>query len=126
MPFGTASSKLRKLIMFSLVQKLGEDSCYKCKKKIEYVEDFSIEHKRPWLHVSADLFWDLDNITFSHSRCNKPDRVRTSARMQNGKLWCYSHKDFIPVSEFHKHRNKPFGYQRQCKSCKKSKRAAVV
>jgi hypothetical protein len=74
MPFGTAAAKLRKSLLFSAIKKLGEDTCFKCGIKIESINDFSIEHKKPWLYVSSDLFWDLDNIAYSHIKCNRPDR----------------------------------------------------
>ena len=74
MPHGTATSKLRKNILFSLLQKYKEDDCYRCGAIIETVDDLSIEHKEPWEGVSADLFWNLDNIAFSHVRCNRPHR----------------------------------------------------
>jgi len=72
--YGTACSKLRKMIMFDLLKQLNKDVCYKCGKQIENVDDFSIEHKNPWLYVDKDLFWDLNNITFSHLKCNRPNR----------------------------------------------------
>lgn len=74
MPHGTATGRLRKNILFHLLRKYGESVCFKCSQDIERVEDLSIEHKKPWEGVSADLFWDLDNIAFSHLRCNLPDR----------------------------------------------------
>ena len=72
-PFGTASQKLRKMIMFDLVKQLGKDICYRCGKKIESIEEFSIEHKEPWLHSNdpKKLFFSLDNIAFSHCKCNR-------------------------------------------------------
>jgi len=70
MPFGTANARLRKQILFHLLQKLGEDVCFQCGEKIESVDDLSIEHKKAWLDESVDLFWDLDNIAFSHLKCN--------------------------------------------------------
>jgi len=75
MPFGTASSRLRKKVLFSLVQRFGLDDCFKCGGKIATIDEFSIEHKRPWLNVDPDLFWDLDNIAFSHLRCNVRERI---------------------------------------------------
>ena len=72
MPFGTAQGRLRKMIMFQMIQKLGLDICFQCGKKIETVEELSIEHKIPWLDKenAKELFWDLDNIAFSHLNCN--------------------------------------------------------
>lgn len=70
MAFGTAMSRLRKKILFSLVQKCREDVCFRCSLRIESVDQFSIEHKQSWLDVDAKLFWDMDNIAFSHITCN--------------------------------------------------------
>jgi len=69
---GTASSVLKKSLLFSLAQRLHEDICYQCAKKIKSVEEFSIEHKEPWLDSNdpKGLFFDLDNIAFSHLSCN--------------------------------------------------------
>lgn len=70
MPLGTAQGRLRKLILFDLVQRLGLDICCRCGKKIISADELSIDHKEPWLHVSVTLFWDLNNIGFSHHACN--------------------------------------------------------
>jgi hypothetical protein len=70
MAIGTASARLRKMILFELVRRLKLDVCFRCGKLIETVGNLSIEHKEPWLDVSVDLFWDLENIAFSHLSCN--------------------------------------------------------
>ena len=64
MSFGTANGRLRKMILFDLVQRFGLDDCYRCGKKIETIEEFSIEHMKNWLNVDVALFWDLDNIAY--------------------------------------------------------------
>jgi len=68
----TASHQLRKLILFSLVQQTARDICFRCQTKIEAIEEFSIEHKMPWLDSTnpVRVFFDLDNIAFSHLKCN--------------------------------------------------------
>jgi len=48
MPLGTASNRLRKIILFDLVQQLELDSCFRCGEKIDGVENLSIEHKVSW------------------------------------------------------------------------------
>lgn len=73
MPFGTAQQRLRKMIMFKYVVLAGHDECFKCGRRIENIEELSIEHKLPWQGRDAELFWDLNNIAFSHLRCNLPD-----------------------------------------------------
>ena len=70
MPHGTAANRFRNKILFSLLEKLGENICFQCGLKIESENDLSIEHKIPWLDNSPDLFWDINNIAFSHLSCN--------------------------------------------------------
>jgi hypothetical protein len=72
MPHGTATNRLRKILLFSLLKKHGENLCVRCNSLIDRVEDLSIEHLKPWEGISADLFWDLNNIAFSHLKCNRP------------------------------------------------------
>ena len=72
MPIGTASNRLRKMILFSLVCQLELNTCHQCGKEILSVGDLSIEHKEPWLQADDPVtsFFDLDNIAFSHLSCN--------------------------------------------------------
>lgn len=72
MPIGTAMARLKKMMMFQMAQKLGQDICYRCGKRIETVKEISVEHKKTWLHSEdpIKLFFDLDNIAFSHHSCN--------------------------------------------------------
>lgn len=72
MSHGTAVHRLRKMIMFELIQKCGLDNCHQCGKKIDHIDKLSVDHKTPWLHSDNPvfLFFDLDNIAFSHRRCN--------------------------------------------------------
>jgi hypothetical protein len=67
---GTAAHRLRARIMFSLAVAAGH-KCYRCGGELT-PETFSIDHKVAWLD-SADpvaLFFDIDNIAFSHMSCN--------------------------------------------------------
>ena len=72
MPIGTASNKLKKEILFSLLEKYNENYCFQCKQKIESSDVLSIEHKIPYLDSDKpkELFFDLNNIAFSHLTCN--------------------------------------------------------
>lgn len=67
---GTASNKLKKKIMFHLIKKLNENICFQCGKEIADEKELSIEHKIPWLDKGKDLFYDINNIAFSHLSCN--------------------------------------------------------
>ena len=70
--FGTASNRLRKSILFNLVRQTGQDVCFRCGRKIESETDLSIEHKVSWQSATDPirLFFDLENIEFSHINCN--------------------------------------------------------
>ncbi len=70
MPFQTANHRLRASILFSLVVRCGDDICFRCGEKITNPKDLSVEHKKEWMGESVALFWDLDNIAFSHRSCN--------------------------------------------------------
>ena len=70
MNHSTAQHRLRKKILFMLIQRLKLDTCFQCKNLIVEIDDLSIEHKKPWLDEDIRLFWDMGNIAFSHISCN--------------------------------------------------------
>jgi len=82
MNHATAAGRLRKMIMFQMMQELGKDSCHQCGEKIESIKDLSVEHKIPWLDSDdpVRLYFDLDNITFSHLKCNSGSRRAEKSR----------------------------------------------
>lgn len=69
---GTASAKLKKALMFKLVCMLGLNVCYRCNNIIEDECAFSLDHIEDWLDSKdpVGLFFDLNNIAFSHLSCN--------------------------------------------------------
>jgi hypothetical protein len=119
MPHGTAAGKLRKNILFHLLKKHSENVCVRCSKIIEDVRELSIEHLKPWEGISAELFWDLNNIAFSHTQCNRPHRT-TSLRKVGpiGTSWCSKHQAFRPIDEFHKKSSSWNGLDDYCKFCR--------
>lgn len=84
----TASGRLVKDVLFSLVVETGRNVCFRCNQKIKR-EDFSIEHKTPWLDSEdpVKMFFDLDNIAFSHLSCNikasRPSKSPTGKTASN-------------------------------------------
>lgn len=69
---GTASNRLRKMVMFSILKKHNENTCYRCNEEIATSDELSVEHKEPWLDSDNPIekFFDLENIAFSHLSCN--------------------------------------------------------
>jgi hypothetical protein len=85
MPFGTATSRLRKALLFKLAEKAGMLDCHRCGKQIETLDQFSIEHKVTWSSAQDPVaaFFDVDNIAFSHPICNtraasRPNKIYAS------------------------------------------------
>lgn len=68
----TAKSKLNKLLMFELAKKCNMEMCFRCGERIAGIDDFTIDHKESWLLSDdpAKLFYCIDNIAFSHAKCN--------------------------------------------------------
>lgn len=88
MDYGTASHKLLKDVLFALVVEAGKNTCFHCGGEI-CRETMSIEHKMPWLHSPQplQLFFDLNNIAFSHLACNvraarRPHKLATDKKME--------------------------------------------
>jgi hypothetical protein len=73
MPHGTAAGRLAKLVLFKLIQETGKDTCFRCGFKIETARELNLDHKIAWLDApnAIELYWDLNNIGFSHDKCNK-------------------------------------------------------
>lgn len=66
---GTANHRLLKQIVLKMLQGLNQHWCFQCGGEIKSVSEMSVEHKVPW-DGKPDLFWDLDNVAFSHRDCN--------------------------------------------------------
>jgi hypothetical protein len=121
-PHGTACNRLRKLILFNLLRRHSENVCFKCSKLIETADELSVEHKQPWEGISIQLFWDMENIAFSHLRCNKNHR-RKGGRADlrkvgpEGTAWCRRCKEFLPISKFSRHKSRWNCLQPWCNGC---------
>lgn len=76
---GTAQHRLLKDVLWMLILETGKNKCFCCGKEMTR-ETFSIEHKIPWLDSEnpIELFFNLDNIAFSHFICN----IRGARRKQ--------------------------------------------
>ena len=69
---GTASNRLKKMLLWKYIIEVAANYCFQCGDTIENIDELSIEHKQPWLDSddSIGLFFNLDNIAFSHLSCN--------------------------------------------------------
>lgn len=96
MRFSSARARLERSLLFKLAVECGY-KCYRCGGELTK-ETFSVEHKQPWMRSSdpAGSFFDLENISFSHMRCNLEDMIsrirkypnrREQARTAKRKRW---------------------------------------
>jgi hypothetical protein len=132
MPNGTACNRLRRMIFFELVKRCGEDICCICGERILTYSDLTIQHKEPWLHVSKELFWDLDNIGFAHHACNVGERRNGVGKTggiarrkfeKEGTTWCVRHQEFLPAGLFGKRKSRWNGYDLYCLKCRSEMRS---
>jgi len=125
MPFGTASGRLKKNVLYHLLCKLKENFCFQCGGEILNVTKLSIEHKKPWLHVNPELFWDISNIAFSHLSCNsaaarpRKERPWNKANVIPGKAWCSACRVYKCVTLFGKSKASHTGTHGYCRDCRK-------
>lgn len=77
----TASGRLVKDLLWNFIKLNGQDTCSKCGEEMGR-HDFSIEHITPWLDSEDPfgLFFDLENIAYSHLSCNVGARRRELAK----------------------------------------------
>lgn len=126
MSHGAAQNRLRKMVLFRQLKKYGDNICVRCEQAIISVEELSIEHVKPWEGRSAELFWDLDNIAFSHLSCNckansgpegrpSPNRITPPT----GMAWCRTCKENHPVEQFAKNKTNWNGFRRDCRKVEK-------
>jgi len=108
-PWGTANNRMKKMLIWHLVKQLELDQCYRCENEIETIEELSIEHKEAWQQADdpSAVFFDMENITFSHLFCNSGAARRERENCSYGHPWTEEntlwHKD---------------GYRR-CRTCRK-------
>ena len=125
MPQGTASNRLRKMLLFRQLKKHNENFCVRCEKEIETADELSVEHIKPWEGISAELFWDLKNVAFSHMKCNIPHRRVGGAGNRvicpEGQGWCNSCKKFFSIEQFYKDGSRWDGRNARCIECHKSR-----
>lgn len=122
MPFGTATNKLRKQLLFKYVQLAGDNYCFSCGEVIEDITDFTIEHKEPWFNRDTEQFWDLDNIAFSHAKCNVPHTYRNgnshiTENAPEGTKWCSWGQHYVGKENFYRSSSRKDGLHSDCIDC---------
>lgn len=106
MSHGKASNILRKSIIFHLANKCGMGNCYQCGQPINDIDNFTIEHKEAWLDSNSpsDLYFDMNNIAFSHSSCNY--KAKRNPKLLNSKPGVSGYRGVLINTDRHKERYK--------------------
>lgn len=86
----TASHRLVKDTLWRLIQQTDQTACVKCGDDMTR-ETFSIEHLEPWLDSEdpKTLYFNQDNIGFSHLKCNMADSRSQIRNPVCGTAWSY-------------------------------------
>ncbi|SRR5258706_9928903 len=158
MPGGTANNKLKKRLVYTLLQMLQEYQekfgyiaegfdengkwtypahkwslyCSVCGRNIQNEDEMTIEHIKPWegRENGKDLFWDLENIGFSHKWCNKPHSYPGSPRPSLRKYsdeekYCPSCDTMKLLKDFSVNASKPSLRENECRECRAKIRSGV-
>ncbi len=121
LPISTASYRLYRKIIFGLLKKYNEDKCFVCKESIDNIQELTVEHIKPWLNVDQALFWDLDNISFSHHKCNKVHR--TNRKCELGFYWCQNCRQCLTAEKFSSTKDSAGKYKKSyCNLCRNSRK----
>ncbi len=109
---GAASNRLRKMLLWQLVVETSKDVCFRCGQQIKDIDDLSIEHKEPWQGADDPkaVFFDLENIAFSHLSCN-------SGAANRERTHCFAGHEYTlenTSERFHEGRS-----QRVCRTCQR-------
>jgi hypothetical protein len=119
-PYGTATSRLRKMLLFDMATRLDEAWCYRCSYRILTIEEFSIEHTIPWQGTEnpRETFFDITKIKFSHLFCNSSAAYKKSRlETPNGLLWCGKGKHYQPKNLFYTDTTRSDGFRTNCIPC---------
>ncbi len=75
--YGRCNHRLKQKYIFHLIKSADENVCYRCGQPIESSDDLSYEHKISWIPSKENgfigdknLYYDLNNLCFSHIFCN--------------------------------------------------------
>jgi hypothetical protein len=128
---GKASALLLRQTVWLLLVATDQGRCFRCGGEMS-LADYSLDHAEPWRGQDAALFWDPNNIHWSHKLCNtKAARTVTPSQdarrriVRNGLLRCSFCKKDLPVSQFWKSSKVNCGYNSLCKACDIAKRNRV-
>lgn len=115
----SATNRLKKNIIFEYAKRLGLGNCYRCGEELS-VKDFTIDHKKNWLDIDLNLFWDVDNIAFSHFYCNSVNSSSKQALRKRTSKECKECKEFLPLNSFGK--TTINGFRSYCNPCRINRR----
>jgi DNA-binding Lrp family transcriptional regulator len=119
--YSTACNRLRKLVLFSILKKYDLNICYRCNNEILSAKDLTFDHKVDWLNNSTDLFWDIDNVAFSHRKCNIPANsmkiIELAKSAPNDSKYCPQCQQFKKFKEFNSNKSTKSGLADYCRIC---------
>jgi len=71
MAHGTAANRLRKKLLFKYVTMCGDNTCFRCGKSIDSIDNFSIDHKIAWLNCEICYSAKVAQNSVGHKKVRK-------------------------------------------------------
>ncbi len=124
----SATHKLRKILLYESLKQLGKLCCFQCEKEIVSLDEFTVEHKIPWLYSDnpAELYFDLSNVAYSHQKCNsgaaRKGPLLGARKYTDDGRQCSACHIWKPFKEFCCNKGKPGGRERMCRNCRRASR----
>ncbi len=131
MNYSTACYRLDRIVLFGLLKELGRLTCFRCGQLITTPQHLSMDHVMPWMGNANNLFWDLNNISWSHRGCNSaaarpaPGNIKKAQQARSkhdkgpdGMLWCSGHQTYLDGTLFDRNRSSVTGFQYYCRDCR--------
>lgn len=93
--YSLANQRLHQMILLEILKEDGKNFCHRCKEKIDNYLQLSIEHIENWgktndKEMKPELFLNIDNITFSHRKCNSASaKAYTGSSKYVGVRWFF-------------------------------------
>ena len=84
MRWGAANHHLKRKILREFFRLTVGLKCYRCGEVIRSHESFDVDHKDGWLlsENPVEAFFDLENISCSHSSCNRREGQRVGEALR--------------------------------------------
>lgn len=73
--------RLHMRFIFKMIKDLKQNFCFRCKQEIESDDELSLDHKISYINNDPKWYFDINNIYYSHNRCNCGESQKGSGKL---------------------------------------------